>query len=128
MDELSITYGAVTHKGQVRAENEDSLLADNNVFMVADGMGGHNAGEVASQMAVSSLREMASDIIAEVDLVDALEQANETIYAESMTNHLHHGMGTTLAALVVLDNNNLVVAHVGDSRVYMWHNEVLSRW
>lgn len=127
MNELSITYGAVTHKGQVRAENEDSLLADNNLFMVADGMGGHNAGEVASQMAVSSLREMASGIIAEVDLVDALEQANESIYAESMTNHLHHGMGTTLAAMVVLDNNNLVVAHVGDSRVYMWHNEVLSR-
>ena len=56
MEEFTITYGAVTHVGQVRTGNEDSLLADNNVFMVADGMGGHNAGEVASLMAVEHLR------------------------------------------------------------------------
>jgi len=127
MEEFTITYGAVTHVGQVRTGNEDSLLADNNVFMVADGMGGHNAGEVASLMAVEQLREAASGIIAETDLVQALEDANEVIYAESMTNHLHHGMGTTLAAMVVLENNTLVVAHVGDSRVYMWHEGALSR-
>ena len=127
MEEFTITYGAVTHVGQVRTGNEDSLLADNNVFMVADGMGGHNAGEVASLMAVEHLREAASGIIAETDLVQALVHANEVIYAESMTNHLHHGMGTTLAAMVVLDNNNIVVAHVGDSRVYMWHEKALTR-
>ena len=127
MEEFTITYGAVTHVGQVRTGNEDSLLADNNVFMVADGMGGHNAGEVASLMAVEQLREAASGIIAETDLVQALEHANEVIYAESMTNHLHHGMGTTLAAMVVLENNTLVVAHVGDSRVYMWNEGALSR-
>ena len=127
MEEFTITYGAVTHVGQVRTGNEDSLLADNNVFMVADGMGGHNAGEVASLMAVEQLREAAGSIIAETDLVQALEQANEVIYAESMTNHLHHGMGTTLAAMVVLENNTLVVAHVGDSRVYIWHEGSLSR-
>ena len=127
MEEFTITYGAVTHVGQVRTGNEDSLLADNNVFMVADGMGGHNAGEVASLMAVEHLREAASGIIAETDLVQALVHANEVIYAESMTNHLHHGMGTTLAAMVVLDNNNIVVAHVGDSRVYMWNEEALTR-
>jgi len=127
VEEFTITYGAVTHVGQVRTSNEDSLLADNNVFMVADGMGGHNAGEVASLMAVDHLREAASGIIAETDLVQALENANEVIYAESMTNHLHHGMGTTLAAMVVLENNNIVVAHVGDSRVYMWHEGALSR-
>ena len=127
MEEFTITYGAVTHVGQVRTGNEDSLLADNNVFMVADGMGGHNAGEVASVMAVDHLREAASGIIAETDLVQALTHANEVIYAESMTNHLHHGMGTTLAAMVVLDNNNIVVAHVGDSRVYMWHEKALTR-
>ena len=127
MEEFTIAYGAVTHVGQVRTGNEDSLLADNNVFMVADGMGGHNAGEVASLMAVEQLREAAGSIIAETDLVQALEQANEVIYAESMTNHLHHGMGTTLAAMVVLENNTLVVAHVGDSRVYMWNEGALSR-
>jgi len=127
VEEFTITYGAVTHVGQVRTGNEDSLLADNNVFMVADGMGGHNAGEVASLMAVEHLREAASGIIAETDLVQALVHANEVIYAESMTNHLHHGMGTTLAAMVVLDNNNIVVAHVGDSRVYMWHEKALTR-
>ncbi len=127
MEEFTITYGAVTHVGQVRTGNEDSLLADNNVFMVADGMGGHNAGEVASLMAVEHLREAASGIIAETDLVQALVHANEVIYAESMTNHLHHGMGTTLAAMVVLDNNSIVVAHVGDSRVYMWYEKALTR-
>ena len=127
VEEFTITYGAVTHVGQVRTGNEDSLLADNNVFMVADGMGGHNAGEVASLMAVEHLREAASGIIAETDLVQALTHANEVIYAESMTNHLHHGMGTTLAAMVVLDNNSIVVAHVGDSRVYMWNEGSLTR-
>lgn len=127
MKEFTITYGAITHVGQIRSSNEDSLLATNNVFMVADGMGGHNAGEVASLMAVEHLREAASGIIAETDLVQALESANEVIYAESMTNHLHHGMGTTLAAMVVLDNSNIVVAHVGDSRVYLWHEKALTR-
>jgi len=127
MSELVTTYGAVTHVGQVRTDNEDSFLVADNVFMVADGMGGHNAGEVASLMVVQLLREAASAIIAEADLVSALEQANEAIYAESMTNHLHHGMGTTLAAMVVLENDDIVIAHVGDSRVYMWHKNVLSR-
>jgi len=127
VEEFTITYGAVTHVGQVRTGNEDSLLADNNVFMVADGMGGHNAGEVASLMAVEHLREAAGSIIAETDLVQALVHANEVIYAESMTNHLHHGMGTTLAAMVVLENSTIVVAHVGDSRVYLWNEGALSR-
>ena len=127
MKSLYFQCAARSVLGLVRSGNEDSALIGSQVIAVADGMGGHNAGEVASLMAVEQLREAAGSIIAETDLVQALEQANEVIYAESMTNHLHHGMGTTLAAMVVLENNTLVVAHVGDSRVYMWNEGALSR-
>jgi protein phosphatase len=123
---MKITHGAVTHSGQVRTENEDALLVVGHLYVVADGMGGHNAGEVASAMAIKSLQGAAANIVDEATLNAALDKANEVIYEESMTNHVHHGMGTTLAAMVVF-TDTVVVGNVGDARIYRWHEGNLSR-
>jgi serine/threonine protein phosphatase PrpC len=124
--EMRITHGATTHSGQVRKENEDALLVEGRLYVVADGMGGHNAGEVASAMAIKSLQAAAGGITNEASLNAALDKANEAIYEESMTNHVHHGMGTTIAALVMTDDS-VVVGNIGDARIYRWHEGNLSR-
>jgi protein phosphatase len=90
-------------------------------------MGGHNAGEVASAMAVESLRGSAANIVDEATLAAALHSANDEIYTESMTNHVRHGMGTTIAVLKVTDDDTVLVANVGDARIYRWHEGNLSR-
>jgi protein phosphatase len=123
---MRITHGATTHSGQVRKENEDALLVEGRLYVVADGMGGHNAGEVASAMAIKSLQAAAGGITNEASLNAALDKANEAIYEESMTNHVHHGMGTTIAALVMTDDS-VVVGNIGDARIYRWHEGNLSR-
>ncbi len=126
MGEMKITHGATTHSGQVRKENEDALLVEGRLYVVADGMGGHNAGEVASAMAIKSLQAAAGGITDEASLNAALDKANEAIYEESMTNHVHHGMGTTIAALVMTEDS-VVVGNIGDARIYRWHEGSLSR-
>jgi protein phosphatase len=122
-----VNNGALTHPGQVRTSNEDAFLVEGHLFVVADGMGGHNAGEVASEMAVESLRRAAANIVDEATLSTALQQANEEIHTESMMNHVRHGMGTTIAALAVTNNDTVLVANVGDARIYRWHEGNLSR-
>ncbi|MBU3704797.1 MAG: protein phosphatase, partial [Ilumatobacteraceae bacterium] len=98
MTSLFVSHGAQTHSGQVRNNNEDAFLVQDRLFVVADGMGGHSAGEVASGLAVSSLRDGATAITDEASLAAALHTANEVIHTESMMNHVRHGMGTTIAA------------------------------
>ena len=124
---MYVSQGALSHAGQVRTSNEDAFLVEGRLFVVADGMGGHNAGEVASAMAVESLRRAAANIVDEASLSTALQQANEEIHTESMVNHVRHGMGTTIAALAVTDNDTVLVANVGDARIYRWHEGNLSR-
>ncbi len=127
MSQMHVSHGALTHSGQVRTNNEDAFVVEDRLFVVADGMGGHNAGEVASAMAVDSLKRAAANIVDEATLATALATANEEIHTESMVNHVRHGMGTTIAALVVAGNDSIVVAHVGDARIYRWHEGTLSR-
>ena len=126
MTSLFVSHGAQTHSGQVRNNNEDAFLVQDRLFVVADGMGGHSAGEVASGLAVSSLRDGATAITDEASLAAALHTANEVIHTESMMNHVRHGMGTTIAALLANDDA-IVVAHVGDARIYRWVDGTLSR-
>ena len=126
MTSLFVSHGAQTHSGQVRNNNEDAFLVQDRLFVVADGMGGHSAGEVASGLAVSSLRDGAAAITDEASLAAALHTANEVIHTESMMNHVRHGMGTTIAALLANDDA-IVVAHVGDARIYRWVDGTLSR-
>lgn len=119
-------YSKVTHVGLVRKGNEDSLCVDENLnlYGVADGMGGHEAGEVASDMAVQVVIEHLGKqqpgalVDPSTALVAAIRAANGLIFekAEQMTNL--RGMGTTIAIGLIRDNR-LSVGHVGDSRVYL---------
>ncbi|MGI6173206.1 MAG: Stp1/IreP family PP2C-type Ser/Thr phosphatase [Christensenellales bacterium] len=120
---------AATHVGNVRRNNEDDYYAPkgNEMFaIVADGMGGHNAGEVASKMAVdavsSALRE--SEAVSEGALIHGVKRANHLIYEEGQRNPARRGMGTTVTA-VWLDSAQALVAQVGDSRAYLLRNGAL---
>lgn len=126
----SLRWGASTHPGQVRTNNEDAFAADDGMWVVADGMGGHLAGEVASAYTIDALRAAnRAGITSSADLVTAVQQANDTIRHEALTNPGRRGMGTTVTALAVMhhpDTPQLVVANVGDSRTYLWRDGELS--
>jgi protein phosphatase len=105
-----------------RPTNEDACLVDlgAGLFVVADGMGGHNAGEVASALAVSTIASAisASAIREAATLEDAVRRANGRILAAASENADYAGMGTTVSA-VLLDDGHAALVNVGDSRVYL---------
>lgn len=114
---------ALTDVGKVRERNEDDYLLRPEVglFAVADGMGGHAAGDVASALCVEALSMAVADCAPEDDpravLSQALTRANMRIYAMAMSQPHMYGMGTTVAA-IWLSGDRAYLAHVGDSRVY----------
>jgi PPM family protein phosphatase len=117
----------LTHTGLQRRENEDSVLASPPVFVVADGMGGAQAGEVASRIAVDAFAEgLPEDGSPEERLAAVALTANRRIYELAQTESERAGMGTTLTA-VYLGENDLAIAHVGDSRAYLFRDGELSR-
>ena len=133
----NIRFWAATDVGQVRDHNEDNFLVDKvlHLFVVADGMGGHAAGEIASEIAVKTMREVVRQ---NKDLVDAYREGSQIASTRDVLSLLEHavqkacaeihdlaerepekrGMGTTLSALLVIDNRGFI-AHVGDSRIYL---------
>ncbi len=119
-----VDVGYYTLVGRVRDHNEDSLKVDRDLglFIVADGMGGHNAGERASHLAVEVLHEFVAEhadgVVGAAELTRAFHRANTTIYDESIEHAERSGMGTTLTALF-LDGGSYRVAHVGDSRAWL---------
>jgi serine/threonine protein phosphatase PrpC len=116
-----------THTGRQRRGNEDSSFARAPVFAVADGMGGAQAGEVASQLAVEAFEAgLPDDGSPEERLAEVVRRANRRIHELSVTQHEHAGMGTTLTA-AYLDGGNVVIAHVGDSRAYLFRDDQLIR-
>lgn len=128
----TLAWGAATHAGRVREGNEDAFVAEPLVFGVADGMGGHQAGEVASAIAADTLHERLANGAASVDVaVAAVVEANAAIFQGAHTNLEQRGMGTTLTALVVLPDTvagaRLAVLNVGDSRTYVLRNGRLRR-
>lgn len=127
-------YGVESHKGMIRETNEDScnvIFGDSNTtaaFIVADGMGGHNAGEIASKMAVGYISERLKDIPGDLDekaLHDyiniTIEEINTIIYQKSIEPGPYFGMGTTLVAALFF-NKKLHIVHIGDSRAYIIRN------
>ncbi len=130
---MKLVWGAASHVGMLRQQNEDAFIAEANVFAVADGMGGHNAGEVASALAIAGLQQAANvGFISAASLVTAINGANETIHQASGGPTEHRGMGTTLTALVPLPDTDgepprVVVANVGDSRAYLWRDNELKQ-
>jgi protein phosphatase len=120
----------VTHQGR-RSTNEDAWFVDRDLglLVVADGMGGHNAGEVASALAVKVIRdvfESSGTPPGEALLVRAVQTANERILAAAAEQPAHSGMGTTVVAALILDERAFYTS-VGDSRVYLWRGGRLTQ-
>ena len=130
-----IEFAELTHTGRVREHNEDAIGADGDIglMVLADGMGGYNAGEVASGIAVQIVSELATEAAAREDrddidphsglmrqsiiLRDAVYRANKIIYQTAQSQTHCEGMGTTIVACMFYDNK-VSIAHVGDSRAY----------
>jgi serine/threonine protein phosphatase PrpC len=116
-----------TDVGRQRRSNEDSSYASSPVFVVADGMGGAQAGEVASQMVVEAFSQgLPQDGSPEERLSIVVQRANREIHARSRSDADSAGMGTTVTA-AYLDEDAVVLAHVGDSRGYLLRDGELSR-
>lgn len=124
---LTLAIGAATDTGNLRGQNEDAHIAEQNLFAVADGMGGHNAGEVASAMAIEHLRGIALGGVSSAEaFAQVVRDLNSAIYASATSTTDQRGMGTTLTAAALLaptDNvdqpSQIVIANVGDSRTYL---------
>ena len=121
-------YGAYSHQGIRRETNEDHYYIPKNVseqpgvLIVADGMGGHNAGDLASRIAVEEIcsyfkRSRSSDDLLSV-IHESIQEANSRVYAMSGTDIRYSGMGTTLT-MAVFEGNRFLVANIGDSRCYL---------
>ena len=118
---------AITDTGRQRRANEDSLLARSPLFVVADGMGGAQAGEVASKIAVEAFEGGLGDTTEpETDLAARAGAANARIHELSHSNAEHAGMGTTLTAVYVAPGE-VAIVHVGDSRAYRLRDGELTR-
>jgi PPM family protein phosphatase len=116
-----------TDTGRQRRDNEDSAFARAPVFVVADGMGGAQAGEVASRIAVEAFEQGLPDSGSpEERLASRVREANQQIYERSRADRGRAGMGTTLTAAYV-DDTHVAIAHVGDSRAYMFRDGSLQR-
>lgn len=133
-------YGVKSHSGLVREKNEDSFKIVTGesglpvVLIIADGMGGHNAGELASKMAVdhisSHILEINTDSSSDDDIIQFINrlmtEANAKIYELSSKEGANYGMGTTLITAVVFENR-LLIGHAGDSRLYLIRNGSIER-
>ena len=119
-------YGSRTDVGLVRDHNEDSLIASPPLFAVADGMGGHAAGEIASEIAIQTLLQHAPESPHGDNLARAVVAANRAVIRAAREGMGREGMGTTMTA-AMLEGRRLVVAQVGDSRAYLLHGGSLQR-
>ncbi len=141
IDKIKILTGAVTDKGKVRSINEDNIyLSEYNketgigFCIVADGMGGHNAGEIASKMAIDEIKEyikkeskkeMSDKYIHDI-LCKSMEKANTLIYKKSLTDKKYSGMGTT-TVICYIYKTYIYIANVGDSRTYIIRNQKIKQ-
>ena len=133
---MQLSVAAGTDVGRIRAGNEDSLYADadqeRGLFIVADGMGGHAAGEVASEMAVQIVARELTDVrdpattSAGQRMAEALKSANRAIYERTIQEADKQGMGTT-ASCLLMGQGCYVIGHIGDSRVYRLRDGIFSQ-
>ena len=135
---MQIEYIALSDMGRLRNNNEDSVLAvpEHGLVVLADGMGGHNAGEVASRMAVTLIAQQLGEWLPDnsgASLRDlrramavSVDAANRSIFEAANTNADYHGMGTTLV-MAVVHQGEMVLGHAGDSRAYLWRGGELKQ-
>jgi protein phosphatase len=133
---MKLLYAGATHVGMKRDHNEDNfmLMPVQNLFAVADGMGGHASGEVASQIAVESVRQFFEDTFSDEDITwpfkldkqmgylenrvaTSVKLANKNIFESALADPRRKGMGTTFVGFVATQDS-VVIGHVGDSRCY----------
>lgn len=137
-------YNCISHIGKVRKNNEDYCKGEIiksefgliGIFALADGMGGHNKGEVASKLAVDNIinflkENLLQDTSIKIDYVDdiikqAYNNVNSIIHKKSIQDEKCEGMGTTLTIAIIYEDN-LYVANVGDSRCYLLSNDIIKR-
>ncbi len=126
MSPLKLVAAGVTDVGRVRDGNEDGFLVDarTSLVAVADGMGGHRAGEVASATALEALR---AAVASGEPIRDAIVVANDAVVEKSVSDQELQGMGTTVTAGTLASGGTLLVGHVGDSRAYLVRDGVLSQ-
>jgi PPM family protein phosphatase len=121
---------AVSNVGKIRANNQDSGYAGQYLFVVADGMGGHAGGDVASAIAVRRISEIDRQYTSAHDAVFALQSAliaANSLLAETVFEHNElTGMGTTVSGLIRVDNQ-IAIAHIGDSRIYRYRGKKLEQ-
>lgn len=126
---MQVESAAATHTGRVRTVNEDAFLALPQLVVVADGMGGHASGDVASALAVTVFAELGERVpIRAEDVALAVDRANTAIVAEAEAHPEKAGMGTTISGLAVVDEGgspHWLVFNIGDSRVYRIANGTL---
>jgi serine/threonine protein phosphatase PrpC len=121
---------AISHTGKVRSNNQDSGYSGSNLFVVADGMGGHAGGDVASSLAVHRLRELDHPFATTAEAEKALQEAitsTATLLIDTVADRPElAGMGTTVSALDMVDDY-AVMAHIGDSRIYLYRDDALTQ-
>ncbi|HEY8555104.1 MAG TPA: Stp1/IreP family PP2C-type Ser/Thr phosphatase [Burkholderiales bacterium] len=129
---LHVIMGGLSHPGQVRDENEDciAMRPDLGLAVLADGMGGHQAGEVASRMAIEAITESLSRVGSRVaprkQILNAIEGANTAIFEAAQARADYRGMGSTVV-VALFRGDRLYVAHVGDSRLYRFRDGKLTQ-
>ncbi|MGH2663396.1 MAG: Stp1/IreP family PP2C-type Ser/Thr phosphatase [Actinomycetota bacterium] len=121
---MRFRVGATTDVGRVREGNEDSYMVQDPLFAVADGMGGHQGGEVASSLALETLKQVNEE--PESELAGVVQKANRVVFRKASEDPGLAGMGTTLTA-VLGDGEVLRLAHVGDSRAYLLRDGEMKR-
>lgn len=128
---IDVRWGSASHAGRVRRTNQDSVLAGPVVFVVADGMGGHAAGEVASSIAVAQMSKLGAERpLGVAEVIRGVEEAHSEIRRTAAGDPARSAMGTTVAGLALLTDDpvgKVLVFNVGDSRVYRYHAESLEQ-
>ncbi|OJU47306.1 MAG: protein phosphatase [Microbacterium sp. 69-7] len=121
---------AISHTGKVRSNNQDSGYAGSNLFVVADGMGGHAGGDVASSIAVHRLKNLDHPYASTADAEQALQEAISSTAGVLIDTVARRpelaGMGTTVSGLIMVDDY-AVIAHIGDSRIYLYRDDALTQ-
>jgi len=119
---------SVTDTGRRRLRNEDAYVCDPPLFAIADGMGGAQAGEIASRLAAAAIAERERALQGEAAVAELVQAANERVYRRAVEDPAAAGMGTTVTiALVGDDAGSVTIGHVGDSRAYRVREESLEQ-
>jgi protein phosphatase len=118
---VNVRSAGVTDTGRKRRRNEDAYVCEPPLFAVADGMGGAQAGEVASRLAAAALKESGADAGGEARIDALIQEANRRVYERGQEDPNASGLGTTITAALV-ENGTVAFGHVGDSRAYLLRN------